>query len=100
MTSKTYVLANVRVNDPAGYKSSYQDHVGALVKKYDGTFLVRGGHKTDMENSFPYDRLIVIEFPTRQHAEDWYSDPDYQQIVTNAAPFIERNLVIIDGFTG
>ena len=35
MTSKTYVLANVRVNDPAGYKSSYQDHVGALVKKYD-----------------------------------------------------------------
>ncbi len=98
--SKAYVLANVRVKDPAGYKSSYQDHVGALVQKYHGTFLVRGGNKTDMENSFPYDRLIVIEFPSRQHAEDWYNDHDYQQLVTNAAPFIERTLVIIDGFTG
>ena len=38
MTSKTYVLANVRVNDPAGYKSSYQDHVGALVKNITGCF--------------------------------------------------------------
>ena len=100
MTSKTYVLANVRVNDPARYKSSYQDHVGALVKKYHGTFLVRGGHKTDMENSFPYDRLIVIEFPSRQHAEDWYNDSEYQQLVTNAAPYIERTLVIIDAFIG
>ena len=98
--SKAYVLANVRVNDPDGYKSSYQDHVSALVQKYHGTFLVRGGHKTNMENSFLYDRLIVIEFPSRQHAEDWYNDPGYQQLVTNAAPFIERTLVIIDGFTG
>ena len=72
--SKAYVLANVRVNDPDGYKSSYQERVSALVQKYHGTFLVRGGHKTDMENSFLYDRLIVIEFPSRQHAEDWYSD--------------------------
>ena len=94
------MLANVRVKDPAGYKSSYQDHVGALVQKYHGRFLVRGGNKTDMENSFPYDRLIVIEFPSRQHAEDWYNDPDYQQIVSNAVPFIQRALVIIDGFSG
>lgn len=100
MMPKAYVLADVRVNDPARYKSYYQDHVGALVKKYHGTFLVRGGHKTDMENSFPYDRLIVIEFPSRQHAEDWYNDPDYQQILSNAVPFIERALVIIDGFSG
>ena len=94
------MLANVRVNDPDGYKSSYQDHVSALVQKYHGTFLVRGGNKTDMETSFPYDRLIVIEFLSRQHAEDWYTDPRYQQLVTNAAPFIERTLVIIDEFTG
>ena len=98
--SKAYVLANVRVNDPAGYKSSYQDHVGELVEKYHGTFLVRGGYKTDMENSFPHDRLIVIEFPSRQHAEDWYNDSEYQQLVTNAAPYIERTLVIIDAFIG
>ncbi len=94
------MLANVRVDDPAGNNASYQYHVGALVQKHHGTFFVRGGHKTDMENSFPYDRLVVIEFPSRQHAEGWYNDPDYQQLVTNAAPFIERNLVIIDGFMG
>ena len=98
MMSKAYVLANVRVNDPAGYTSSYQHHVGVLVEKYHGTFLVRGGYKTDIENSFPYDRLIVIEFPSRQHAEDWYNDSEYQKLVTNAAPYIERTLVIIDAF--
>ena len=40
---KGYVVANVRIDDPDGYKASYQDHVGSLVEKYQGTFLVRGG---------------------------------------------------------
>lgn len=35
---KAYVLANVKVNDPARYKSCYQDHVGALVKNIRGRF--------------------------------------------------------------
>tara|TARA_X000000950_G_scaffold97181_1_gene122809 strand:- start:497 stop:820 length:324 start_codon:yes stop_codon:yes gene_type:complete len=97
---KGYVVANVRIDDPDGYKASYQDHVGSLVEKYQGTFLVRGGYKTDLENAFPYDRLVIIEFPTRQDAEDWYNDPEYQQLVTDANPFIERTVVIIDGCTG
>ncbi len=98
--SKAYVLANVRVDDSDGYKASYQEHVGQLVQKYHGTFLVRGGHKTDLENAFLYERLVIIEFPTRQHAEDWYNDPDYQQLVADASPYIKRTVVIVDGFTG
>ena len=98
--SRVYVLANVRVDDQAGYKASYQDHVGTLVQKHHGTFLVRGGFKTDLENAFPCERLVIIEFPTRQHAEDWYNDPEYKQLVTDANAFIERIVVIIDGFTG
>ena len=97
---KGYVVANVRIDDPDGYKTSYQDHVGSLIEKYQGTFLVRGGYKTDLENAFPYERLVIIEFPTRQHAEDWYNDPEYQQLVTDASTFVERTIVIIDGFTG
>lgn len=100
MMSKAYVLANVRVDDPAGYKASYQDHVSELIQRYHGTFLVRGGYKTDLENAFPYERLVIIEFPTRQHAEDWYNDPDYQQLVADATPYIQRTLVVVDGFTG
>ena len=42
----------------------------------------------------------IIEFPTRQHAEDWYNDPEYQQLVSDANAFIERIAVIIDGCTG
>ena len=74
--------------------------MGTLVLKHHGTFLVQGGFKTDLENALPCERLVIIEFPTRQHAEDWYNDPEYQQLVTDANPFIERTVVIIDGFTG
>ena len=47
------MLANVRVDDQAGHKASYQDHVGTLVQKHHGTFLVRDAFKTDLENAFP-----------------------------------------------
>ena len=97
--SKAYVVANVRVEDPAGYKVSYQNHVGALVQKYHGTFLVRGGYKTDLENSFAYERLVIIEFPSRQHAENWYNDGDYQRLLPDANRFIKRTVAIVDGLT-
>jgi uncharacterized protein (DUF1330 family) len=23
--------------------------------------------------------LVILEFPSKQHIEDWYADPDYQE---------------------
>ena len=95
--ANAYVLANVKVNDPEGYRLTYQQHVTALIEKYNGRFLVRGGDKSDLEGSFPFERIIVIEFPSRADAENWYNCPEYQCLLPEMEKYVDRILTIVDG---
>jgi uncharacterized protein (DUF1330 family) len=58
-----YWVARSKVNDPAEYKK-YADAVLAILAKYGGKPLARGGRFQVMEGSEKFQRFVVIEFPT------------------------------------
>ena len=95
--TKAYVLANVKVNDSEGYRLTYQQHVAGIIKKYNGRFLVRGGEKSDLEKSLPFDRVIIIEFTSRKDAENWYNCSEYQSLLPEMEKHVDRILTIVDG---
>ncbi len=95
--TKAYVLANVKVNDTEGYRVAYQQHVATLVEKYKGKFLVRGGDKSDLEGSSAFERIIIIEFPSRADAENWYNCSEYQRLLPEMEKYVDRALTIVDG---
>jgi uncharacterized protein (DUF1330 family) len=68
----------------------------AQAEKAGGTFLVKGGPMTQVEGSGP-DRHVVISFPTREQALEWYHSPEYQAILPIALRSSTRDLVIVDG---
>jgi uncharacterized protein (DUF1330 family) len=72
-----YVLSTMTVHDPATYKR-YTDVTPPIVKRHGGKFLTRGDRVTTAEGTPFAERLVIIEFPDRAHAEAWYNDPDYQ----------------------
>ena len=76
-----YVVSMMSVHDPETYKS-YTDRTPPIVKKYGGKFLTRGEAFTCVEGQDYDGRLVILEFPSKQHVEDWFADSDYQEAMT------------------
>ena len=57
-----YVLADITILDPDLYED-YRRQVPALIEKYGGRYLVRGGASEVLEGEWQPNRLIVLEFP-------------------------------------
>ena len=75
-----YWLARSRVIDPIEYKK-YTDQVPAIIKKYGGKVLARGGDYKINEggNDFrQFHRHVVIEFPTMEQANACFDSKEYQ----------------------
>lgn len=72
-----YILSTMTIHDPATYRR-YTDVTPPIVKRHGGKFLTRGDPVTTLEGEPFGERLVLIEFPTRAHAEAFYEDPDYQ----------------------
>ena len=73
-----YVLSMMSIHDPETYKK-YTDRTPPIVARYGGKFLTRGEEVTTIEGEAYTARLVILEFPSNQHIEDWYADPDYQE---------------------
>ncbi len=58
-----YWVARSKINDPVAYKK-YTDRVPAIIAKYGGKVLARGGRFQIMEGPQKFHRFVVIEFPT------------------------------------
>jgi uncharacterized protein (DUF1330 family) len=71
-----YVIADIEVHDPDTYKK-YVAQVQATLDPFEGHFLVRGGATETLEGDWHPQRLVVIEFPSAEHARGWYESPDY-----------------------
>ncbi len=72
-----YVLAMMAIHDPETYRK-YTDRTPPTVKKHGGKFLTRGETVTTLEGEPYNDRLVILEFPSKAHVENWLADPDYQ----------------------
>jgi uncharacterized protein (DUF1330 family) len=75
-----YVLGNVDVLDPDGYRA-YTSRVPATLEPFQGRFVVRAGANETLEGEWSPARIVLIEFPSMEQARAWYASPEYQAIL-------------------
>lgn len=92
---KAFVIAAETITDE-GIFAQYRKAVPATLEAFGGKFVVRGGHLTPLEGEWPHPRLVVIEFPSREAAEEWYRSPEYQAIIGLRHQSSTGNLVIAE----
>jgi uncharacterized protein (DUF1330 family) len=91
-----YVIADIDVHDQEAYRD-YAALVPGTLQPHGGRFLVRGGGHETLEGDWRPRRLVVLEFPSTEHARRWYASEEY------AAPMAIRrgastgNLVLVEG---
>jgi uncharacterized protein (DUF1330 family) len=93
---KAYVIAAETVNDPSMF-DLYRKEVPATLVPFGGQFVARGGNLTVLEGAWPHSRLVVIEFPSRAAAANWYTSAEYQKIISLRHNSSAGNLIIVDG---
>ena len=75
----------------------YRKQVLPTIEAYGGKFMVRGGKFTVLEGEMPFDRIAVLEFPSRKAAEDWYNSSAYQKILPLRLNSMEAQFIVVDG---
>lgn len=92
-----YVIAQIDVHDPDGY----QDYLAGFMdifNKYDGRLLVTSNAQTTVvEGHWAHGSTVVMEFPSRDKAEAWLADPDYQVLADIRKRTARANLVVVEG---
>lgn len=93
---KAYIVGDISVRDLERYKK-YVARAPHFVAKHEGKYLVRGGAVTDMEGDWSPSRMVVLEFPSKQHALDFARDPEYQEIAVDRREATSSKLIIVEG---
>jgi uncharacterized protein (DUF1330 family) len=91
-----YIIVDITVHDLEQYKK-YVSLAPNLVEKHQGKYIVRGGETDVVEGNWRPQRLVVVEFPSKEHAHAFLQDPDYQSIAALRHAATSSNLLVVDG---
>ena len=94
MTS--YFIIQINVNNSENYKE-YIEKVTPIVKKFGGEYIVRGGRSENVEGIWPYQRTVILKFPTYEMVKKWHNSEEYKPIRKIIEDNSECNAVIIEG---
>ena len=92
----TYAIAHLRNVDMGPYIVAYLEAIDATLAPYDGRFVIHGnGNRQVLEGDWQRD-LVMIAFPDRQSAEDWYASSAYQAILPLRTQNAEGEAILVD----
>ena len=91
-----YVIVEIEVTDPSLYEQ-YRKQVMAVVTKYGGRFIVRGGRVETLEGGWAPKRFVAREFPTMEQAQKWYRSPEYAPLIEMRQKASRGKLILVEG---
>jgi uncharacterized protein (DUF1330 family) len=91
-----YVIGDINVHDRAAYRE-YAALVPGTLEPFGGSFLVRGGDHEPLEGDWQPRRLVVLEFPSVDHARRWYASADYVAAMAIRHRAATGSIVLVEG---
>jgi len=91
-----YVIGEIEVTDPALYEE-YRRQVMAVVTRYGGRFIVRGGRVEALEGGWTPKRFVALEFPSIDQAQKWYRSPEYAPLIAMRKKASRGRLILVEG---
>jgi len=95
---KAYLVLDLSVHDFSGFKE-YIAEIPAFIARHSGRYIVQGVQPTIVEGDWKPDRLVILEFPQREHAEAFLSDPEIQDLFKLRHATTTSKLVLVEGCT-
>lgn len=96
--SKAYIVVDARSTDPERMVE-YRRMSSIAVERFGGQFLVRGGAYETLEGSWQPQRLVVIEFDSKERAKAFYDSPEYVAAREARAGVSSFDMVLVEGYS-
>ena len=93
---KVYLIVHIEVTNPE-LMEKYRELVPKIVAKYQGKYLVRGGNSEILEGDYFKHRIVLIEFPSRQQANNFYHSEDYAPVKMLRIEAGNNSIVLVEG---
>ena len=94
---KVYMVANLQIHDAERYRE-YEKGFFPILKMHGGEFITYDDNIIHFEGDTPLKgRVILFSFPSLKHANEWYSDPDYQSISEHRRASVTSTITLING---
>ena len=91
-----YVVVDVQRTD-LERAARYSELAGPSVERHGGRYVARGGATDVLEGGWDPERLVVIEFPSRDAARSWYESDDYREARRVRDGAGTWNMVVVEG---
>jgi len=92
-----YVVGQLEVFD----WDDYQQYLNGFVPSFErhgGILLATSKQDTKiLEGSWAASRTVLLQFPSAENAKDWYTDPEYVELMKVPHRTAKTNLVLVDG---
>ena len=93
---KAYLVLDFSIHDLHGFKP-YIAKVPRYIERHGGRYIVRGVEPKTIEGDLSPERMVIIEFPARENAEQFLADPDFRELAKIRHKTTTSKLVLVDG---
>jgi uncharacterized protein (DUF1330 family) len=93
---KAYVLVQVDVTNPRQY-GEYTKLSPGIIEQFGGRFIARGGRTATLEGPAARSRVVIVEFPSFERAQEFYNSQEYQAAKKVRAGAAEAQFVLVEG---
>ena len=90
-----YAILDLTVHDEEKYRQ-YQEQVPALIERYGGRYLARGGEVIALGDWQP-ERVVIVEMPSREQFQAMLSSPEYQAIQSIREEATTSRVIAVEG---
>ena len=91
-----YLILDIEIHDLNVFQS-YVSEIPTFVEKHYGRYVVLGGEAEAIEGNWKPQRLVVIEFPSKENAQEFLKDPDAQPIFAIRHKSTTSKLILVEG---
>lgn len=94
-----YLLIEIEIHDRDMYLK-YIERARPLVESYGGHYLIRGGNAAPLFGDWKPERIILIQFPSREDIDRCFASHEYLEIKPLRENSTSTRAIILDGFEG
>lgn len=91
-----YLILDFRVTDLTTF-IDYVEQIPAHIKRHGGRYIVEGLKPERIEGDWEPETMVVLEFPSKAHAQAFLTDPIVQPVFAIRHKSTVGNLILVEG---
>src|SRR2546423_15688371 len=92
-----YVIVEIEIHDSVAYEE-YKKLTPASIAAYDGKFIIRGAKTEPLEGNWEPQRIVVLEFPSKERAKEWWASKEYAPANAIRQRASKTKMLLVEGY--